>query len=61
MKDYTFKNYNDLSRLPYFTIKDERLAINKDANIGPIIDIHAHLALAYMLPMQVELFKNHGK
>ncbi|MHA1291939.1 MAG: amidohydrolase family protein [Promethearchaeota archaeon] len=61
MTEYYFKNYNDLSRLPYFTIKDDRLAIDKDANIGPIIDIHTHLALAYMVPMKVNLFKDHGR
>lgn len=39
MKDYTFKNYNDLSRLPYFTIKDNRLILADKSKIGPIIDI----------------------
>jgi predicted TIM-barrel fold metal-dependent hydrolase len=61
MEKYEFKNYNDLSRLPYFTLRDERLTIDSDANIGPIIDIHTHLALAYVLPMQINLFQYHGK
>jgi len=61
MKNYIFKNYNDLSRLPYFTIKDDRLTVDDDANIGPIIDIHTHLALAYVLPMQINLFQFHGR
>lgn len=59
--EYSFQNYNDLSRLPYFTIKNERLAIDKSANIGPIIDFHTHLALAYLAPMRIDLFKLHER
>ncbi len=61
MTSYLFENYYDLSRLPYFTLKDNRLIIDIDANIGPIIDIHTHLALAYIFPMRIDLFKDHGR
>ena len=61
MKNYVFKNYNDLSRLQYFSIRDGRLTLDNKAEIGPIIDIHTHLALAYLLPMQINLFKFHDR
>ncbi|MBC7543985.1 MAG: hypothetical protein H7338_14765, partial [Candidatus Sericytochromatia bacterium] len=43
-----FKNLNDLARLPYFRVNEEdRIAI-VDQSIGPVIDVHTHLALAYL-------------
>ena len=61
MTSYLFDNYYDLSRLPYFELKDERIVIAKDANVGPIIDIHTHLALAYIRPWHVDLYKDHRR
>ena len=61
MENYIFKNYNDLSRLPYFSIKDGRLTLDNKKDIGPIIDIHTHLALSYLRPMHIDLFKWHGR
>ena len=61
MTSYLFENYYELSRLPYFKMENERLVIDKSACIGPIIDIHTHLALAYILPMRIDLFEDHGR
>ena len=45
----------DLARLPFFEMKEGgRLAL-KDTSIGPIIDVHTHLAMAYVLPLRVNL------
>jgi len=40
------RNLLDLARLPYFEVKDGRLAL-ADPSFGPVIDCHTHLALAY--------------
>ena len=61
MKNYHFENYYDLARLPFFRLEEGRLVIDEAAGIGPIIDMHTHLALAYLLPMQINLFQLHGK
>jgi len=41
-----FRNLLDLARLPYFEVRDGRIAL-ADAALGPVIDVHTHLALAY--------------
>jgi predicted TIM-barrel fold metal-dependent hydrolase len=51
----TFKNLADLSRLPWFEAYDDRVVL-ADESIGPVIDMHAHLALAYVRPMQLDLY-----
>ena len=45
----------DLVKLPYFDLIDGRLAI-ADSSFGPVIDVHTHIALAYLLPMSVDLY-----
>lgn len=42
----SFRNLLDLARLPYFEVRDGRLSL-ADASLGPVVDCHAHLALAY--------------
>jgi uncharacterized protein len=50
-----FANLLDLARLPWFEVRDgSRLAL-KDRSIGPIIDMHTHLALAFVRKNQVDL------
>lgn len=44
----------ELSRLPWFELREGRLVL-ADRSVGPIIDAHTHLALAYVRPMQVDL------
>ncbi len=41
-----FDNLLDLAKLPYFEVKHGRLAL-ADPALGPVIDCHTHLALAY--------------
>jgi hypothetical protein len=41
-----YDNLLDLARLPYFEVKDGRIAL-ADPALGPVIDCHTHLALAY--------------
>lgn len=50
-----FENHFALSKLPYFTLlPGDRLAL-RDPELGPVVDFHTHLALAYVRPMQVDL------
>lgn len=51
-----FKDLADLSRLPWFDIHNGRLVVS-DASVGPVIDMHTHIALAYLLPMRVDLYR----
>lgn len=51
-----FQNLHDLARLPYFEVQEGRLVL-KDRSVGPIVDMHTHVALAYALPLKIDLFK----
>ena len=51
-----FENLLDLARLPWFERAGERLVIG-DRAVGPIIDMHSHIALAYLLPMRLDLHR----
>ena len=51
-----FENLLDLSRLPWFDVHDGRLVVS-DRSVGPVIDMHSHIALAYLLPMRVDLYR----
>jgi len=54
-----FDNLQDLARLDWFEpAPDGRVAL-KARDIGPIIDMHAHLALGYGRPLSVDLFAAH--
>src|SRR5512143_3229320 len=56
MAPLVFENLFDLSRLPWFDLHDGRLVLS-DRSIGPVIDMHTHIALAYVRPMQVDLYR----
>jgi len=49
-----FKNLADLARLPWFSPLEDRVVLN-DKSLGPILDVHTHVALAYVRPIQVDL------
>lgn len=50
-----FSNLLDLARLPWFEVRDgDRLAL-KDRSVGPVIDMHTHLALSFVRKNQVDL------
>lgn len=52
-----FENLLDLARLPYFEAKNGRLML-ADPALGPVIDCHTHLALAYgPRPATIDLLK----
>jgi predicted TIM-barrel fold metal-dependent hydrolase len=52
-----FANLLGLSELPWFARGDEGRLVVRDRSLGPILDVHTHVALAYVLPMQVDVFK----
>lgn len=54
MADTVFADGLELARLPYFELKDGRLVA--DPSIGPVIDVHTHIAMAFLLPMRLDLF-----
>lgn len=54
-----FTSLLDLARLPWFSLNEEGRLVMNDASIGPIADLHTHLALAYVRPMSVDLQKLH--
>jgi len=51
-----FANLSELSRLPWFEMHHDRLIVS-DRSLGPVIDMHSHIALAYLLPMRVDLYR----
>jgi uncharacterized protein len=56
MPAQVFETLLDLSRLPWFDVHGGRLVVS-DASVGPVIDMHSHIALAYLLPMRVDLYR----
>jgi uncharacterized protein len=54
-----FTSLLDLARLPWFTLSDEGRLVMNDEAVGPIADLHTHLALAYVRPQSVDLYKLH--
>jgi len=58
MTQVQFLSLADLSTLPWFGLDGTRLVV-KDRSIGPVLDMHSHLALAYVRPMQLDLQKFH--
>ncbi len=54
-----FASHMGLADLPYFELRDGDHLVLADEGLGPAIDFHTHLALAYVRPMQVDLLKAH--
>ncbi|RME87438.1 MAG: hypothetical protein D6785_02025, partial [Planctomycetota bacterium] len=48
-------NLLQLAELPYFEVRENRLKLKPE--FGPILDMHAHLALAFLFPHSVNLLK----
>lgn len=48
-----------LARLPWFDLQDGRLVV--DPAIGPAVDVHTHVALAYVRKMRVDLWQEHER
>ena len=55
----SFTSLLDLARLPWFSLNEQGRLVMSDASVGPIADLHTHLALAYVRPMSVDLQKLH--
>jgi len=51
----TFADTHDLATLPFFDISDGDLVLDPD--LGPVIDMHTHLALSYLAPANVDMTK----
>lgn len=49
-----YKSLNDLAQLPWFGLEQGRLVV-EDTSVGPIIDMHTHLALSFLMPARVDL------
>jgi predicted TIM-barrel fold metal-dependent hydrolase len=56
MSAQVFENLFDLSRLPWFDLQRGRLVVS-DRSVGPVIDMHTHIALAYLLPMRLDVYR----
>jgi len=56
-----FTSLLDLTRLPWFGLSEQGRLVMNDKSIGPIADLHTHLALAYVRPMSVDLHKLHAE
>ena len=56
----TFKDHYELAELPYFELRHGGRLCLADPDLGPAIDFHTHLALAYLRPMAVDLQRAPG-
>lgn len=56
-----FTSLLGLSRLPWFDLNGEGRLVLSDRSVGPIADLHTHLALAYVRPMSVDLHRLHDE
>lgn len=56
----TYRDHFALAELPYFAVRDGRLVI-ADPDIGPAVDVHTHLALAYVRRHRVDLWREHER
>jgi predicted TIM-barrel fold metal-dependent hydrolase len=61
MKEFPtrFESTLDLARLPWFEQRGRDVVL-ADPGIGPTVDVHTHLALAYVLPQRVDLRREHA-
>ena len=54
-----FSSHMELAQLPYFELRDGDHLVLADEQLGPAIDFHTHLALAYVRRMRVDLQRAH--
>jgi hypothetical protein len=53
-----FESHYALADLPYFDVRDGRIVLT-DPELGPMIDVHTHLALSYGRRQTVDLHRQH--
>lgn len=56
-----FENHYALAELPYFTLEENQRLILADPSFGPSVDVHTHLALAYLRKLKVDLWAEHDR
>jgi predicted TIM-barrel fold metal-dependent hydrolase len=56
-----FRDNADLARLPYFELREGRTLALADPALGPIADVHTHLALSYGPTGKVDLWRRHDE
>src|SRR5512134_3048747 len=52
-----FETHFDLAKLDYFELVDGRRLRLRDRSLGPVADVHTHLALAFGRPHQMDLWQ----
>lgn len=55
-----FEDHFALAQTPYLERRGDRLVL-ADNDIGPIIDVHCHLALSYGRKVKVDLYREHDR
>ena len=55
-----FDSLRDLTKLPWFELRDGRVVVS-DPSVGTAIDTHTHLALSFVRPNQVDLQRGHAQ
>ena len=55
-----FDSLRDLTKLPWFELRDGRVVVS-DPSVGTAIDTHTHLALAFVRPNQTNLQRGHAQ
>ena len=55
-----FDSLRDLARLPWFELRDGRLAVS-DPSVGKVVDTHTHLALSFVRKNQLDLRRLHPR
>ncbi len=62
---HVYESLFDLARLPWFEVDvredGRRLVVSDRKAVGDVIDMHSHLALAYVRPMQLDLHRSTGE
>ncbi|MBC7542224.1 MAG: amidohydrolase family protein [Candidatus Sericytochromatia bacterium] len=58
MSETVFTKVEDLARLPWFGLNEAGRITVTDPSVGPVIDMHTHLALAFIMPMQHSLHRS---
>jgi len=56
-----FASLLDLARLPWFARSDDERLVLRDRSVGPIADLHTHLALSFVRPPSVDLGALHAE
>jgi predicted TIM-barrel fold metal-dependent hydrolase len=56
-----FRDHLQLAELPYFELRDGKRLVLADRSLGPIADVHTHLALSYGPAARLDLWQRHDE